>query len=496
MAKHTDQGEPLFRKMVGRVWKPWNDRKPHDELSGGFPPWPEEKRRPLYWLWNRGGIFFINESGATIDKLVQTRSYDGAIVRTYENVQDGEAVLVGEFPLLWDFAHSVAVDVEIHREGKPVIVINSGMKEDGSQQEAILLWNNGDEGSGTRVRYRVDKPAVACLLGGALGDALGAPVEFLKYDYIQAIYGEAGVTQMEEGTWPAGSITDDTQMTLFTAEGLQSGEGIAGVSKSYLRWLHTQRYENYHGLTCEKTGTLWNTPALHKRRAPGNTCISALQEMRTHGERANNDSKGCGGIMRVAPVALYQHARGKSAEESFQLASDIAALTHGHPSGYLAAGAFAAVLHGLLNGETLLQAIETAQQLLTAHEGHEETLHAIQQAMDLVLVGADPCVCPKAIATLGQGWIAEEALAIAVYCVGVAKDFREALILAVNHDGDSDSTGSIAGNLAGALWGLETLPGEWLAQLELKEVIIEAAARGLWEYPDKKPSQALENIGI
>ena len=88
----------------------------------------------------------------------------------------------------------------------------------------------------------------------------------------------------------------------------------------------------------------------------------------------------------------------------------------------------------------------------------------------------------NAIAELGEGWIAEEALAIGVYCALVASDFREAVTLAVNHDGDSDSTGSITGNLIGAMLGVEAIPDSWLHELELADVIREIAD-DLLEYP-------------
>lgn len=75
----------------------------------------------------------------------------------------------------------------------------------------------------------------------------------------------------------------------------------------------------------------------------------------------------------------------------------------------------------------------------------------------------------------GQGWIAEEALAISIYCSLVAQDFRHGVLMAVNHDGDSDSTGAITGNLLGATLGVKSMPEEWLAPLELRAVISEFA---------------------
>ena len=110
--------------------------------------------------------------------------------------------------------------------------------------------------------------------------------------------------------------------------------------------------------------------------------------------------------------------------------------------------------------------------MLREERDHHETLHAIELAEDLA---AGNVPHEKAIARLGEGWIAEEALAISLYCALVARDFRHGVILAVNHDGDSDSTGSITGNLLGTLYGVDAIPQQWLAPLELREVITEIA---------------------
>lgn len=171
---------------------------------------------------------------------------------------------------------------------------------------------------------------------------------------------------------------------------------------------------------------------------------------------ANNDSKGCGGVMRVAPIGMYfatlsgSNAQGQdqAMREAFELACQAAAITHGHITGQLASGTLAAVVMRLLMGEPLPQAIDAALNPLKSQPGHEETLRAIQKARQLASERPNDA---DALAQLGEGWIAEEALAIAVYCALSANDFRSGVTLAVNHSGDSDSTGSIAGQLLGAM---------------------------------------------
>ena len=333
-----------------------------------------------------------------------------------------------------------------------------------------------------------------CLLGGAVGDALGAPVEFMIREQILSRFGPDGITDYAPAYGGLGTITDDTQMTLFTAEGLLrawvrlSYKGIttySGVTAhAYLRWLLTQGVNP----TCElidhnsNPGWLFQQRELHHRRAPGNTCLDALATMPHLGAPATNDSKGCGGVMRVAPVGLFAwRLYGRdNPHETFQLATEIAALTHGHPTGSLTAGVFAVLIQLLTDGAILSDALSTAITVLQEYPDHAETLHALQLAQDLAATDLPPI---DAITRLGQGWIAEEALAISVYCALVATDFRSAIIMAVNHEGDSDSTGAITGNLLGAMRGLETIPPEWLEPLELRDVITELAT-DLYEFAD------------
>ena len=325
-----------------------------------------------------------------------------------------------------------------------------------------------------------------CLLGGAVGDALGAPVEFLRRSEILARFGQEGITRYAPAYGGLGTITDDTQMTLFTADGLIRGwvrgciKGITtlpGVTAhAYLRWLTTQgeRPVARDVAISDEPGWLIGQSALHHRRAPGNTCLAALREMSWLGEPARNDSKGCGGVMRMAPVGLFAARQGRPADpaETFGLGVELAALTHGHPTGALTAGVFATLILELVEGIALPDAIDHAVAILSAQAAHEETARAVHAARALAASDLPP---EEAIARLGQGWVAEEALAIAIYCALVATDLRHGVILAVNHDGDSDSTGAIAGNLLGAIHGVDAIPSEWLEPLELREVITTVA---------------------
>jgi ADP-ribosylglycohydrolase len=328
--------------------------------------------------------------------------------------------------------------------------------------------------------------ARGCMLGGAVGDALGAPVEFLGLDEIRRRHGKTGITRMEAAYGRRGAITDDTRMALFTAEGLilckvraeyaRGGMPIPAIYHAYLRWLCTQdahrraQLINDHGTCAVIDGILTAHPEFFSRRSPGDTCLSSLRSG-TMGtlNRPVNDSKGCGGVMRVAPVGLTH----PDAEEAFKLGCASAAITHGHPSGFLPAGFMASLISRLMSGRPLAGAIEDASRILEAHAGHEESLQAVDSAVERSL-SRKPSA--GSIEALGAGRVAEEALAIGLYCAMAAgDDFRRGVLLAVNHSGDSDSTGSITGNILGAHLGVEVIPGQWLSALEMKTVIEELA---------------------
>jgi ADP-ribosylglycohydrolase len=314
-----------------------------------------------------------------------------------------------------------------------------------------------------------------CLIGGAIGDALGWPVEFMRLDEIIRKYGPQGITNLVKGRSNRVEITDDTQMTIFTAEGILRAEnrgrnkGIvhtpAVIHQSYLRWLDTQGV----GCDVEKDGWIHSIEGLHSRRAPGNTCLDALMsgKMGSMEEHINN-SKGCGGVMRTAPVGLVYKK-----EEAFKLGCESAAITHGHPSGYLSAGALSFIIAAISEGLDLDTALEQSVKELKLYPFSKECSELIEKAITLAKSDTPDI---QAIESLGEGWVGEEALAISIYCALKYKDdFKKAVITAVNHNGDSDSTGAITGNLLGAYLGIDGIPQNWVSDVELSKELIQLA---------------------
>ncbi|MBM6869265.1 ADP-ribosylglycohydrolase family protein [Pseudoflavonifractor phocaeensis] len=318
-----------------------------------------------------------------------------------------------------------------------------------------------------------------CLLGGAVGDALGYPVEFMNEASIYSRFGPDGIQRLDQAGQPA-LISDDTQMTLFAAEGILYAKA-AGTAlhkalwTAYLEWLGTQGDQSRMDPEHPKT-TLYREPRLHARRAPGNTCLASLHHSRHGGtpEEPVNNSKGCGTVMRAAPFGLAY----PEPEQAFQSAVCDGALTHGHPLGYLSSGGLALMVREIVYGASQGERLE-AVLLRGAERGDGDfralLLPDIRRAVELAL---DPAVSDlEGVHALGQGWVAEEALYIAVFCaVRHQDDFCAALRAAVNHKGDSDSTGAVCGNILGAWLGREGVEAAFnLKDLELADVIVETA---------------------
>ena len=330
------------------------------------------------------------------------------------------------------------------------------------------------------------------LIGGAIGDALGYSVEFDSLGSIRSKYGERGITRLDttyslhSGANGKAVISDDTQMTLFTACGLLNAKRqdlpfLEAIKQAYLEWFETQTSRNTsHQPEC----WIRDVPELNHHRAPGLTCMSALREIAQGAPHGNNDSKGCGGVMRIAPIPLFAvPERRMDILESDRLAGDAAALTHRHPLGYLSAAMAAHVIYLLVQEssptrQTLEDAIADAnlamRTLYPKQARYVETLEGLSKQAVALAANAAPDI--ENINVLGEGWVGEETLVIALYCsLRHFDSFENAMIASVNHGGDSDSTGAVAGNILGAALGYQALPSFYTDDVELHDLILQMA---------------------
>lgn len=349
------------------------------------------------------------------------------------------------------------------------------MKRDWLSPETLLQ---------TDARGRALDKVKGCLIGGAAGDALGYPIEFMSYEKILSRYGDNGLTEYlldpESGK---ALISDDTQMTLFTANGLLVGQtrsltrGIAGKPRSYvylayLDWLRTQR-----GSNTEASNICWlvDVPELWNCRAPGATCLDALSA----GEQGSvehriNHSKGCGGVMRVAPVGLF--FRDYKDDSTDMEGAEVAALTHSHSLGFMPAALMTHIImhaadpdNKMTLRDIVLDGRQAVARLFSERKHLGVFLDLVDKAIELAS-STEPD--EENISYIGDGWCGDEALCIAIYCaLKYQNDFSKAIIAAVNHGGDSDSTGALTGNILGAWLGFDAIEEKWKTDLELVDVI-------------------------
>ena len=331
------------------------------------------------------------------------------------------------------------------------------------------------------------------LIGGAVGDALGYPVEFVYfYSDIQRKYGSTGITRldtkqcMEQESGGKAVVSDDTQMALFTACGLLNAKAnnepfLPSICKAYIEWLFTQTGKEKKGYD-----QCWisNLPELNVRRAPGCTCITSINDI-FHGIAPINNSKGCGGVMRIAPIPLYGATADRmDIQEVCKLAADASELTHHHPLGYIPSALEAYIIYKLVKDE----APSRERYKNYINEGLGVLAQMFSQQQDSVKLFTDLVNTATALAEsptndvsnieqhLGGGWVADEAAAIAIYCtLAHFNNFEHAIIASVNHAGDSDSTGAITGNILGAVIGYNAIPQHFKDNVELHDVILHVA---------------------
>ncbi len=300
---------------------------------------------------------------------------------------------------------------------------------------------------------RDQQQAEAILFGLALGDALGAPTEFMPLREIKQTYGSRGIQEPPDPAF----YTDDTQMTLALTEGLLDAglnadldTQMNAIGKRFVEW----RY----------------SPDNH--RAPGMTCIRAVERFESgyHWREAGiAHSKGCGSAMRVATIGfLYQHdePRLRTVAEASGL------ITHGHRTAVAASiGAAYAVKLALDN----VPVAQYLPRMMAFTDGISDEFDDALRRVGHVGAWADE---EAALDHIGAGWIAEEAVALALYCViRYPDDYVACMRRGANSSGDSDSVACIAGGMMGARLGLPAIPSGWIERCENRDYLRDLAAR-------------------
>ena len=309
-----------------------------------------------------------------------------------------------------------------------------------------------------------------CYWGLAIGDALGMPVEFKSIEAIRSTYGDGGIQNPEEhAIW-----TDDTEMTL-------------ALTKSLLR---LGKVEEINDLSEDSIGQTFAAEFIkwldNPGYAPGITTTNAVHFLKVNGAEkwklsGANDSKGCGTVMRAAPLGIW-FANSLTPELPlidglyhkllFKVSTIQSEITHGHKAATAAAlaGSYAVAL--AINGippDKMINPIKTYCNHI--HPDFENAMQRLETSLTQRKNGTFSTDL-EALTYIGQGWVGEEAFAMALYsAIQHPNDLKSCLRVSVNHDGDSDSVACIAGSILGAFYGTSIIPKDWIDCLAEKERI-------------------------
>lgn len=382
--------------------------------------------------------------------------------------------------------------------------LDNSSGEAGDSATPILTYRTGFSAAAqletSRSRF------LGAVLGCAVGEALGAPIAAESWDEIKSRHGEAGLLDYVPAGHPAGRLGSDTQLLLFSLEGTiranvsRRRDGIEDplrhIQHAYQRWLHTQHLSwgraagEFLQQTPEPDGWLVEQRALFQTRNPGRTMMRTLiafakgQQAMGTPESPVSDSKGSTAVLRAVPAALWTN----EPADVFRVGMNAAALTHGHPMAYLSAGSLAFLISRLIRGEGLRSAADDVLGVLGEHAGYEEVRKLISAALRLADSGL---AAPEDLErSLGNGSAAPEALAIGLYAALVSDgDFDVGVSAAVNHSGNSATTGAVCGSLMGALLGGGKIPERWVADLELAEVVEQLGQDAILEFGPRPPQE-------
>lgn len=382
-------------------------------------------------------------------KVAGSRNRDALLVKLSDRIQNSRDFVKSEGVLrAFRYLHDADCIFEAAKKLPPDSVL----------EHAVAAWEELDKRLLDDARHDAIR---GCMLGGAVGDAIGAVEESVSGGY---------------------SITADTQLALFTAEGILRANtrnrerGICdpvGVMRhAYLRWLKTQNGalpENGFPEALD-SGWLIHEKQLYIRRAPEAALISALENS-LEGKRVRNDSKGCSAVVRMAPAGLFLEPR-----MAYDYGCRFAALMHGHPTAVTSAGAFAMLIAELLSGKPLDDALDLVMTHLDNDPEAWEAFAALLKARTT-----------KTISKFNDCRSPDEVLAAGVFCaLKYPWDFSEGVLLALDLGGPGGSAGSVAGSIIGVINGRSVIPAHWISSLRERR-IVSRIADDLWKRFEDDP---------
>ena len=286
------------------------------------------------------------------------------------------------------------------------------------------------------------------IYGALVADALGVPVEFIDrserdFDPVTGIRGH--------GTWdqPPGTWSDDGSLLLCSVEALLNGYRPEVLAHGFVRWFGEAHWS--------ARGTVFDI---------GNATRTAISRLskgcvpeQAGGQAA--DDNGNGSLMRILPVAL--RFAGRPLDEVAEIATRASRLTHAHPRSCLACSIYCVFASRLLAGETPIEARKQTADFIQTWVGTpvSELIH-FNRALspDLEFIPREEIA--------SSGYVVHT-LEAALWCLLNSRDYRGTVLAAVNLGSDTDTTGCVAGGLAGILYGINSIPPEWRASLPRQE---------------------------
>lgn len=298
----------------------------------------------------------------------------------------------------------------------------------------------------------------AVVLGHAIADALGVPVEFCDRSEVDE---NPVKDMMGYGTYdyPEGSWSDDTSMSLCALDSLAKGEiNYKDIMNNFIKWLNDGDYT--------PTGEAFDV---------GRTCLKSIimycqtYDIETCGRRAEH-SNGNGSLMRIHPMTLYLHTRNDlSIDEKISIIHKTSALTHAHERSKIGCGIYSFVLWELLTNPTKEGIYEGLNKAKKYYNGQPE-LDKYSRIFDKTFI------ITKREEIYSSGYIVDT-LEAALWCLLTTSNYSECVLKAVNLGDDTDTVGAVAGGLAGALYGIDSMPEKWLNTLKRKAYIEDMCVR-------------------
>jgi len=297
------------------------------------------------------------------------------------------------------------------------------------------------------------------LLGLAIGDALGVPLEFRSRKTI-ALNPVTDMTGYGTHNLPAGTFSDDSSLAFCLSEALTGEFNLEKIADNFIKWLHhsfwTPRGKVFDvGIT---------TSMAIKRLKDGYP-----PELAGGTDESDN---GNGSLMRILP--LITHIKDKSIDERYQITKQVSSITHGHIRAVIACYYYLEFARHIISGKDKLQTYETLQKEIPEYLKFLSVNPKEIALFDRLLNQDIHTLSEKDIHSSGYVLHTLEA---SIWCLLTTSDYREATLKAVNLGEDSDTTGAVTGGLAGLLYGWETIPPTWMDQLVRKDDIIDLGIR-------------------